>query len=149
MRMSKNMTSTTVKKFIELLEKEEGQALELSRRLDLKPSTMTNVILRRLVAFSDCVIRINKNRLRNKGRIKFLSELSQGLKGYDSNINSTTPELIRELKAFSLELESLISRYKGGKNIGVYMIRTLGAYILLLKNLQEDHERKVKFYAMQ
>ena len=143
------MTSITVKKFIELLEKEEGQALELSKRLDLKTSTMTNVILRRLVAFSDCVTRINKNRLRNKGRIKFLRELGQGLKLYDSKINSTTTELIRELKAFSLELESLIERYKGGKNIGLYMIRTLGTYILLLKNLQEEHNRKVKFYSIQ
>ena len=143
------MTSMTIKKFIELLDKEERQALELSRRLDLKPSTMTNVILRRLEGFSRYVTRINKNRLRNKGRIKFLSEVGQGLKLYDSNINSTTQEVIRELKAFSLELESLIERYKGAKNIGVYMIRILGAYILLLKNLQEEHERKVKFYAMQ
>lgn len=143
------MTTITVKKFIELLDKEEGQALELSRRLDLKPSTMTNVILKRLGGFSRYVTYINKNRLRNKGKIKFLNELCQGLKLYDSKINSTTLEVIRELKAFSLELESLSERYKGGKNIGLYMIRTLSAYILLLKNLQEEHERKVKFYAMQ
>ena len=141
------MTSMTIKKFIELLEKEEGQALELSRRLDLSQSRITNLILRRLEWLYYCITILDKNKIKNMGAVRFFNELKQGLGLYDSSQTVTIKELIRYLSVCINKVDSLIDKYSNNYRIGMYILRTLQAYKILLINTYEEHNRKLRYYA--
>ena len=136
------MTSMTIKKFIELLDKEE--TLALLNKLKLSDKGATSLILRRINWVWYCLETIDKNKIKNNSLIRFIDDSKELLNKFNSIESIDIIKLIKKLNSLSLNIDGLIDMSTVNYKLGTMLLRVISSYKLLLVRVHDDNFRNMR-----
>ena len=136
------MTSITVKKFIELLDKEE--TLALLNKLKLSDKGATSLILSRINWVWYCLENIDKNKIKNNSLIRFIDDSKELINKFNSIESIDIIKLIKKLNSLSLNIDGLIDMSTINYNIGTMLLRVISSYKLLLERVHDDNFKNMR-----